>query len=204
MQGLRVVMLSGDWIPVPLPDAFRRWAPHAQVFSLGGPTEATIWQASYAIGAVDPAWSSIPYGRPLTHHTLRILDAGMRPCPIGVAGEIFVGGRGLARGYIGDPERTADAFVVHAITGERLYRSGDYGRWVRDDSGDAIIEFLGRRDAQVKINGYRIELGEIEAAIERLPDVRSCAVVAVDGRQLVAHVVALPFVPARFIRKKSS
>ncbi|MCB9529643.1 MAG: amino acid adenylation domain-containing protein, partial [Myxococcales bacterium] len=184
-QSLRVVMLSGDWIPVPLPDALRRLVPTAQPISLGGPTEGTIWQASHVIGAVDPAATSIPYGRPLTHHTLRILDEDMRPCPLWVPGEIHVGGRGLARGYIGDPERTAALFVTHPETGERLYRSGDYGRW----RPDGTIEFLGRRDAQVKINGYRVELGEIEAALERHPAVRAAAVVAVDGRRLVAHVV---------------
>ena len=185
MQSLRVVMLSGDWIPVTLPDALRRLVPRARVIGLGGPTEGTIWQASYAIGAVDPTWSSIPYGRPLTHHRIHVLDAWMRACPVWVPGELYIGGLGLARGYRGDPERTAERFVLHSVSGERLYRSGDWGRWLPDGN----LEFLGRQDAQVQIHGYRVELGEIEAALERHPAVRACAVVAVEGRRLVAHVV---------------
>ena len=188
MQSLRVVMLSGDWIPVPLPDALRAIVPHAQVVSLGGPTEATIWQATYPIGAVDPAWPSIPYGRPLANHRIHVLDARLAPCPVWVPGELYIGGLGLARGYWDDPARTAELFIVHPRTGERLYRSGDWGRWLPDGT----LEFLGRHDQQVKVNGHRIELGEVEACLGRDDEVAHCAVVAVGERapRLVAHVVA--------------
>ncbi|MFJ7138046.1 non-ribosomal peptide synthetase [Streptomyces fungicidicus] len=187
---LRLVLLSGDWIPVALPDAVRRRHPEAKVVSLGGATEAAIWSVCYPIGEVPLHWSRIPYGKPLANQTLHVYDASFEPCPVWSTGEIFIGGVGVARGYWGDPERTAERFVVHPRTGERLYRTGDLGRYL--PGGD--IEFLGREDLQVKVNGYRIELGEITSALLRQPGVAD-AVAGVDTspktghRQLVAHVV---------------
>lgn len=194
---LRVVLLSGDWIPVPLPDRFRALVPSAEVVSLGGATEASIWSIHYPIGAVDPAWDSIPYGSPLANQRFRVLDADLIPVPVGVAGQLFIAGRGLARGYWRDDERTAAAFVSHPATGERLYRTGDLGRYDRDGQ----IRFLGRRDAQVKINGFRVEPGEVEATLLSHPRVAAAAVTA-RGRtdkRLVAHVVA-PDVPIAELR----
>ena len=156
--GLRLAMLSGDWIALRLPPALAAAAPHVALVSLGGATEAAIWSICHPVGALDPAWHSVPYGRPMANQTFHVLDAGMAPCPDGVEGELYIGGLGVARGYWRDADRTAAAFVTDPGTGERLYRTGDMGRW-----RDGLIEFLGRRDGQVKIGGHRIELGEVEA-----------------------------------------
>jgi amino acid adenylation domain-containing protein len=191
LTSLRLVMMSGDWIPPTLPDRIRALAPDAEVVSLGGATEASIWSIFHPIGDVDPSWTSIPYGRPLANQRFHVLDRGMCDVPVGVPGDLYIGGVGVATGYWKDPERTAAAFVTHPRTGERLYRTGDLGRY----GPDGVIEFLGRADAQVKIRGYRIELGEIEAHLTRHPEVAEC-VVTTHGTgtaaQLAAYVVAGP------------
>ncbi|UWM51930.1 amino acid adenylation domain-containing protein [Streptomyces carpaticus] len=178
LPGLRLMLLSGDWIPPTLPSAVARWAPHARVHSLGGATEASIWSIQHPIGADDARRRSIPYGKPLANQTFHVLDAALRPRPDLVPGELYIGGAGLAQGYLGDSARTAERFVHHPGTGERLYRTGDLGRYLPDGS----IEFLGRDDHQVKIRGYRIELGEIQAALDALPAVGAAAVVVAGGR----------------------
>ncbi|GAB4569671.1 MAG: hypothetical protein Tsb0020_23970 [Haliangiales bacterium] len=186
---LRLVMLSGDWIPTTLPDRLRSLAPGARVISLGGATEASIWSIYYPVDAVEPAWTSIPYGRPLANQTIHVLDAALAPCPDWVPGELYIGGAGVALGYWKDPERTAAQFLRHPTTGERLYRTGDWGRF----HPQGYVEFLGREDHQVKIAGYRIELGEIEAALLRDPTLRQAFASVVgdtgDVRRLIAHVV---------------
>ncbi len=192
VTSLRLAMLSGDWIPVNLPDRIRAHAPDLELISLGGATEGSIWSIWYPIREVSPAWRSIPYGRPLANQTFHVLDPWYRDCPDGVTGELFIGGVGVAAGYLGDAGRTAERFVRHPRTGERLYRTGDLGRYL--PTGD--IEFLGREDAQVKIRGHRIELAEVEAAIVAHPDVANAAVL-VDGettfdRRLVAFVETAP------------
>ncbi|XKK38855.1 amino acid adenylation domain-containing protein [Nocardiopsis sp. ARC36] len=178
LSSLRVALLSGDWIPTALPEAVRTWAPNMAVHSLGGATEASIWSIHHPIDRVDPAWRSIPYGRPMDNQTFHVLDTALRPCPDLVVGELYIGGIGLAQGYFGDEERTAARFIRHPETGERLYRTGDMGRYWPD----GVIEFLGREDQQVKIRGYRIELGEVQAAVESLPEVGAAAVVLTGGR----------------------
>ncbi|MDX3240512.1 amino acid adenylation domain-containing protein [Streptomyces sp. ME18-1-4] len=189
-HGLRLVMMSGDWIQVALPDRIRACYPEAEVMSLGGATEASIWSIHYPIGAVPPHWSRIPYGKPLANQTMHVYDQWLEPSPVWTTGEIYIGGSGVARGYWADPERTAERFVVHPRTKARLYRTGDLGRYL--PGGD--IEFLGREDSQIKLNGYRIELGEIAAPLLRHPGVRD-ALVSVDTnprtgrRQLVAYLV---------------
>ncbi|MGX1887245.1 amino acid adenylation domain-containing protein [Streptomyces sp. NPDC055287] len=185
---LRTVLLSGDWIPVDLPDRIRQIAPNARVVSLGGATEASIWSVCFPVDRVDPAWPSIPYGQPLAHQSWHVLDDRGRDAPAWVAGDLYIGGAGLALGYWGDREKTEAAFVRHPRTGERLYRTGDLGRYL--PSGD--IEFLGRSDFQVKVQGFRVELGEIEHALLEHPAVRQAAVVARasgSGKQLAAFVV---------------
>jgi amino acid adenylation domain-containing protein len=189
---LRLVLLSGDWIPVGLPDRLRALAAPGsalEVVSLGGATEASIWSVLHPIGAVDPAWPSIPYGRPLRNQRLHVLDEAMRPRPLWVPGALYIGGAGLARGYWRDEEKTRSRFPVHPVTGERLYATGDLARVLPDGS----LEFLGREDLQVKILGQRIELGEIESALASLPLVRSAVVTAAgeprQARRLVAYVV---------------
>lgn len=185
LPSLRLALLSGDWIPVALPDRIRRRLPGLSLVSLGGATEAAIWSIHHEIDVVDPEWPSIPYGRPLANQRFHVLDPAGRPCPDGVAGELHIAGAGLAMGYLNDPERTAERFIVHAQTGERLYRTGDLGRYLPDGE----IEFLGREDYQVKIRGHRIELAEIEAVLGAHPDVDAAACV-VDGARDEARIVA--------------
>ena len=171
---LRLVLLSGDWIPIGLPDRLRAVWPTAQVISLGGATEASIWSIFHPIDRVDPGWTSIPYGKPLANQRLHVLGPDLAPRPVWVPGALFIGGVGLALEYWHDPVRTAESFITHPQTGERLYKTGDLGRRLPDGT----IEFLGRQDFQVKINGHRIELGEIEAALTDHPGVIRAAVTA--------------------------
>ncbi|WP_437595076.1 amino acid adenylation domain-containing protein [Sorangium sp. So ce1000] len=185
-QTLRLAMLSGDWIPVPLPDGIRALVPECRVQSLGGPTETSIWSIGYPIKEVHPAWTSIPYGRPLRNHRYHVLDSRLRERPDGIIGELYAGGVGLARGYYGDPERTAERFITHPLTGERLYRTGDLGRWMPDGN----IEFCGRDDHQVKIGGYRIELGEIAWHLEQHPLVQQACIDTVGPRRAATHLAA--------------
>lgn len=188
-RSLRCVVMSGDWIPVALPDRIRAFDPAIAIHGQGGATETSINAVVYPIGAVDPAWRSIPYGKPFANQTAHILDALLEPTPVWVPGELYIGGVGLAEGYWKDAEKTAAAFIRHPRTGERLYRTGDYGRYLPDGN----IEFLGRRDTQVKVNGHRIELGEIEGALDQHPQVERGVVAApadAQGqRRLVAYVV---------------
>ncbi|MGW1373620.1 amino acid adenylation domain-containing protein [Streptomyces sp. NPDC002446] len=182
---LRLALLSGDWIPVTLPDAVRQRVPGLQVVSLGGATEAAIWSIHHRVTTVDPALGSIPYGRPLANQTFRVLDTLMRDCPEQVTGELYIGGAGLALGYLGDEARTEERFVKHPHSGERLYRTGDMGRRMADGE----IEFLGRADGQVKLNGHRVELAEVEAVLQGHDAVHlAAAVVRGEGpsRKLVA------------------
>ncbi|MBX2807456.1 MAG: amino acid adenylation domain-containing protein [Cellvibrionaceae bacterium] len=185
---LRQVWMSGDRIPVPLPDRIRTHFPEAKVVSLGGPTETAIWSVYYPIDKVDPSWSSIPYGKPLPNQQLYILNRYLEPTPVGVVGIIYIGGRGLGRGYLNDTEKTEQLFIQHPTLGERLYRSGDMGRYW----ADGTIEILGRDDFQVKIRGYRIELEEITTLLNRHPDIKQAVVTSTpdvnNHRQLVAYI----------------
>jgi amino acid adenylation domain-containing protein len=186
---LRLVLLSGDWIPVQLPDRIRRLARGARVVSLGGATEGSIWSIYHPVDEIDPLWDSIPYGKALPNQHMYVLSRGLQPSPDLVTGDIYIGGDGVALGYWKDPERTARQFFRHPETGERLYFTGDLGRMRRDGN----IEFLGREDSQVKLRGYRVELGEISAALMTHPGVREAVVQLVheEGRSsLVAWVVA--------------
>jgi len=175
LTALRTVMLSGDWLALDLAVRLRQLAPQARVHSLGGATEAAIWSIHYPIDdAPRPGWVSVPYGRAMDNQDMRIFDAQLAPCPDFVAGDLYIGGIGLALGYWDDEDRTAAAFITHPQTGERLYRTGDSARWRED----GLIEFLGRRDGQVKIDGFRVELGEIEAVLRTHPLVREAVAVA--------------------------
>ncbi|MEU8383702.1 amino acid adenylation domain-containing protein [Streptosporangium sp. NPDC048865] len=186
---VRAFLLSGDWVPTSLPDRLRRLWPRTRVVAMGGATEASIWSNVYEIGRVDPSWRSIPYGTPLRGQTMEILDHRLDVRAPWAVGRIYIGGAGLARGYAGDEQRTAERFVRHPRTGERLYWTGDLGRYLPG----GIIEFLGREDRQLKIHGFRVEPGEIESAIREHPGVRECAVGAVSGAggrpRLVAFAV---------------
>ena len=159
---LRLVLLSGDWIPTDLPGRIKRLAPSAEVISLGGATEASIWSISYPIDEVDPSWPSIPYGKALANQQFYVLKEDYSPAPLWVTGDLYIGGVGLAEGYWRDEAKTSASFVTHSETGARLYKTGDRGRLLADGN----IEFKGRIDTQVKVQGYRIELGEIEAQLK--------------------------------------
>jgi pyochelin synthetase len=188
-DGLRLVMLSGDWLPVDLPDRIHALWPDAVVISMGGATEASIWSNYHRVDEVPAGTPSIPYGVPLRNQRFQVLDAGLRPCPDWVPGELYIEGVGLARGYWRDPEKTAASFVRHPVTGVRLYRTGDFGRYLPG----GIIQFLGRKDGQVKIRGHRVELGEIEAVLAQHPGVdRAVAVKSEDeggGARLLGYVI---------------
>ncbi|MFB6786144.1 amino acid adenylation domain-containing protein [Streptomyces olivaceus] len=185
---LRLALISGDWIPVALPDQARALLPGLEIISLGGATEGSIWSIAHPIGEVDTDRPSIPYGTPLTNQTFAVLDRHLRPRPEWVPGELFIGGAGVALGYLGDEARTAERFLTDPRTGQRLYRTGDLGRYLPDGT----VEFLGREDAQIKIRGYRVELAEVEAAVQAHPAVAAGAVVVDDsaagGRRLAAFV----------------
>lgn len=172
---LRLAVLSGDWIPLSLPGRLHAQTDRIQVVGSGGPTETICWSLFYPITDVDPAWRSIPYGKPLSNQRYHVVDEDLRERPTWVPGEMAVASPvGLARGYVADEARTAERFVLLPGTGERAYLTGDLGRCLPDGN----IEILGRNDFQVKIAGHRIELGEIEVALTRLPGVGGAVVVA--------------------------
>jgi glutamate-1-semialdehyde-2,1-aminomutase len=185
---LRLVLLSGDWISVTLPDQIKSLFEGVQVISLGGATEASIWSVFYPIATVDPTQPSIPYGKPLSNQRCHIVNENLEPCPIWVVGTLYIEGTGLAKGYWQDKKKTNAHFIVHPQTGKRLYRTGDIGRYLPDGN----IEFLGREDFQVKIQGYRIELGEIESTLRQHSAIQDVFVTAVgevhSSKRLVAYV----------------
>ncbi|MCP4180514.1 MAG: amino acid adenylation domain-containing protein [bacterium] len=188
---LSKVLLSGDWISLSLPDQIKKLNDGVQVISLGGATEASIWSISYSIEKVEKSWSSIPYGKPLNNQSFYILDNNLKLSPVGVAGNIYIGGDGLAQCYMNRPDLTGNSFVNNPlITGKRIYRTGDLGRWLDDGN----IEFLGRIDNQVKIRGFRIELGEIENVLYKSNNIDSTVVVVREnpdgGKEIVAYYVA--------------
>ncbi|MEV6210448.1 amino acid adenylation domain-containing protein [Kitasatospora sp. NPDC051914] len=185
---VRAFLMSGDWIPIDLPDRLRAHWPDARIIAMGGATEASIWSNIHEIDQVDPAWRSIPYGVPLRNQTMKILDHHLELRPPWAVGGIYIGGAGLSRGYWQDADRTGERFIRHPATGERLYATGDLGCY----RPDGTIEFLGREDRQLKIQGFRVEPGEVEAAIREFPGVRECVVTATatpGGPRLVSLVV---------------
>lgn len=186
-SGLRIrdVILSGDWIPMDLFDRLQKFIPSAKLTSMGGATEASIWSNYFPVEKVEETWRSIPYGYPLPNQFFHILDDFGRFLPCGVRGRLNIGGKGLAQGYYNEPELTAEVF--RDIGGERLYDTGDYGRY--DKNG--CVVFLGRKDAQIKVNGYRIELGEIQNALEKLGHPENVIVVSGNAgspKQMIAFV----------------
>jgi amino acid adenylation domain-containing protein len=191
-EALRLALLGGDWIPVTLPDRLRALVPEAKVVSMGGATECSMDSTLFEIEEVDPAWRSIPYGKPMANQTAYVLDEERQPVPVLVPGELYLGGIGVGKGYFRRPELTAERFLPDPFArepGARMYRTGDLARWLEDGN----LELLGRVDNQVKIRGYRIELGEIEARLRAHPAVREGVVVAradASGeKRLVAYYV---------------
>ncbi|WP_413759805.1 amino acid adenylation domain-containing protein [Streptomyces sp. MMBL 11-3] len=181
--GLRRVLCSGEALPAPLAERFHRTLAPVELHNLYGPTEASV---DVTATRVHPGTAPVTIGRPVWNTRLYVLDAALRPVPPGVAGELYLAGAQLARGYLDRPGLTAGRFVAdpYGGPGERMYRTGDLARW----TSGGEVEYLGRTDDQVKIRGFRVEPGEVEAVLERHATVAR-AVVTAHGQQLVAYVV---------------
>ena len=189
------VICSGETLQSIQAERFYNVLPQTALYNLYGPTEATVDVTAYACSPSERlSGSSVPIGRPISNTKLYVLDQHRQPVPVGVTGELFIGGLQLARGYLNRPELTTERFLPDPFAAEaghanaRMYKTGDLGRWLPDGS----IEFLGRNDNQVKIRGFRIERGEIEAALMKLSLVSAAAVTVRHGTdsQLVAYIVA--------------
>jgi amino acid adenylation domain-containing protein/non-ribosomal peptide synthase protein (TIGR01720 family) len=183
---LRRVYCGGEALTRDLVQAFYQSLPWATLYNLYGPTEATI-DATFAECSANMESGGAPIGKPIANLQAYVLDEEQQLVPAGLAGELYLGGAGLARGYLHQPRLTAERFVPHpfAAAGERLYRTGDQARWL--PQGD--LEFLGRLDHQVKVRGHRVELGEIEAVLRGFPGVEQALAVMVDGR-IAAYLVS--------------
>lgn len=191
LASLKRVVCSGEALPLDLQQEFFHKLPAVELHNLYGPTEAAV-DVTYWECQRDTVRRTVPIGRPIANTQIYILDERLQPTPIGVSGELHIGGVGLARGYLGKPALTAEKFIPDPFSGEqdaRLYKTGDLARW----TADGVIEYLGRLDHQVKIRGFRIELGEIETVLQHHPAVRECVVVArsdeANEKRLVAYVV---------------
>jgi amino acid adenylation domain-containing protein len=187
-----VLVVGGENLLAETSSFWQSNAPSTRIFNEYGPTETVVGCCVHELGESDKHKGSIPIGRPISNTQIYILDSRQQVVPVGVAGEIYIGGEGLARGYLKRPELTAERFIPHPFsteTGARLYRTGDVGKYKA--SGE--IEFLGRVDGQVKVRGYRIELGEVEAVLSEHAAVEAAVVVvredAPGKNQLVAYVV---------------
>lgn len=190
LQPLRVVVSAGESLPVTLVRRHYERLDGATLYNEYGPTEATVWSTVYCTTGTELG-GRVPIGKPIAGAAVYLLDEEMSPVPVGVVGEIVIGGAGLARGYLNLPELTSVKFLPNPfMPGARLYKTGDLGL-IRQDGN---IEYVGRADSQVKVRGYRIELGEIESALSGLPGVRAAAVVVRDdmttGPSLIAFVTS--------------
>jgi len=183
-HSLQRIVCSGEALPVDAQQQVFAKLPQAGLYNLYGPTEAAIDVSHWT--CVDEGRDAVPIGRPIANLGCYILDSNFEPVPVGVLGELYLGGIGLARGYHRRPALTAERFIAHPfVQGERLYRTGDLARY----RPDGVIEYAGRIDHQVKLRGLRIELGEIEARLLEHDWVRETAVLAVDGKYLVGYLV---------------
>jgi amino acid adenylation domain-containing protein len=197
LRPLRQLLAGGDALSVPHVQRALAELPGVRLINGYGPTEGTTFTTCHTVSSADTL-GSIPIGRPIANTRVYVLDAAMRPVPVGVPGELFIGGDGLARGYLDRPELTAERFVPDpfgASRGGSLYRTGDLVRWLPDGT----ISFLGRLDQQVKLRGFRIELGEIEAVLGQHPAVRDVTVIvredAPGDKRLVAYLVVADAAP---------
>jgi acyl-CoA synthetase (AMP-forming)/AMP-acid ligase II len=187
---LRYLIVGGDALDAAV---IRRVLAHSapgHLINGYGPTESTVFALTHTVIELAEDAHSVPIGRPIANTRVYLLDGHGQPVPVGVAGEIYIGGDGVALGYLNRPELTAERFVEDPFHGGRMYRSGDLGRW----RADGAVEFLGRNDTQVKIRGFRIEPGEIEAKLEQQPGIREAVVLAREDepghKRLVAYYTA--------------
>jgi len=191
LESLQVVIVAGESCPRELPDRHHSLLPRTALFNEYGPTEGTVWSSVYEF-RFQGLGTTVTIGRPIANTQIYLLDRYLQPVPIGVPGELYIGGAGLARGYLNRPDLTEEKFIPHPFSSEpgaRLYKTGDLARYLPDGN----IEFLGRLDHQVKLRGYRIELGEIEAVLSQHPAVQEVVVMpredVPDDKRLVAYVV---------------
>ena len=202
LRPLRQLLAGGDQLSVPHLERVLRALPHCRLINGYGPTENTTFTCCYTFPPDTPVGASAPIGRPIANTQVYLLDQQLQPVPIGVPGELYAGGDGVAQGYLNRPALTAERFIpnpfAHSLSGtsQRLYKTGDLARWLPAPKGHPNIEFLGRLDGQVKIRGFRIELGEIEATLAQHERVRVAVVLARQlddtpggDKQLVAYVV---------------
>ncbi|MBQ1464060.1 MAG: amino acid adenylation domain-containing protein [Ruminococcus sp.] len=186
VKGLKLIMVSGDWVYPSLVSKVRSMNADTQMIALGGATEASIWSNYFNAGRdTDESWKSVPYGVPLSNQKYRIVDENMHDCEDNTPGEILIGGKGVAKGYVNMPELTAERFITDG--GERWYRTGDKGMYWSDGN----IEFLGRLDDQVKFGGYRVELGEITRKLIAHESIRNAHTIMVqkNTKQFLASVI---------------
>jgi amino acid adenylation domain-containing protein len=188
----RVFVIGGENLVAESLALWRKSAPATRLINEYGPTETVVGCCTYEVAASDPVTGSVPIGRPIANTLLYILDRHLKPVPVGVMGELYIGGAGVARGYLNRPELNKERFLTDPFsvqTGARMYKTGDLARYRKD----GILEYLGRVDNQVKVRGYRIELGEIEATLASDPNVKSCAVLVREdepgNKQLVGYLV---------------
>ena len=198
LKSIRLVLVSGDWIPLNLPKGINRKVPNKNlvVSGLGGATEVSIWSVHYPISQIDLEWRSVPYGKPLGNQTVYILDRNLKPVPIGAVGEMYIGGKGLARGYYKQPLLTADKFkhikLNDVWSGKefdlRVYRTEDLGRYMDDGN----IEFLGRSKSQIMINSLMVWPGVVETLISQYSGIKQNVVLAKGekDKHLVCYYVA--------------
>ena len=183
---LKTIMLSGDWIPLPLFGTTKKLWPYSCFISLGGATEVSIWSVCYEVNALQENWKSIPYGQALKNQKIKVMDESGKECANGEAGELWIGGIGVAEGYLNQPDLTQERFPIE--NGERWYRTGDKVRMMADGNS----EFLGRLDTQIKLGGYRIELGEIENVIKKKSSIVNAAAVVVENgakKEIIAAII---------------
>ncbi|MEQ1873208.1 MAG: MupA/Atu3671 family FMN-dependent luciferase-like monooxygenase [Ilumatobacteraceae bacterium] len=185
LGSVRQLLVGGEELPSDLAHELQSLVG-GTVVNMYGPTETTVWSSSWQVQA-NFGWT--PIGTPLANTQLYVLDNVGQPTPPGVAGQLWIGGAGVARGYHQRPELTAERFAPDPFRADgRMYSTGDLARWHAQPDGSAVLQFLGRADQQVKLRGHRVELGEIEAELRRLADVDDCAAIVRDDEHLVAYV----------------
>jgi acyl-coenzyme A synthetase/AMP-(fatty) acid ligase/acyl carrier protein len=195
LDNFNTVMLSGDKITLPLAKLAQKSMQNANIFTLGGATEAAIWSIHYLLNDLNKDFKHVPYGIPLSNQSIHILDENLQPCPDYAVGKLYIGGVGLAKGYFNDNEKSQRHFIQNPHTNEYLYDTGDLGAF--NPSLGGFIEFHGREDHQVKVGGFRIELGEIENSLNAHKHISKSLVRLINdasGQQsrqmLVAYIVS--------------